>query len=57
MTSSGSNLEIVAKNSNPQRQHTSPQAWIIYAKEALPLRLVVVHDAENRPRVISREAA
>ena len=51
------NLRIVARNLAPQKQHTCPQAWVLYSKQTSPVRMIVIHDAENHPRVISREAA
>ena len=53
----GMNLKVVVSNPTPQREHNSPQAWILHTKASAPVRLVVVHDAQNHPRVISREAA
>lgn len=49
-------LTIVFRNPEPRRESQYPNTWLLQA-ERQALKIFVVLDGANRPRIVRREAA
>lgn len=56
-TSMSTNLVVVVRNPEPNREHNYPGIWLLYRQGPEPLEVHVGHDGHHRPHVLAKGAA